>query len=132
MSGGPFIIYSVKEFTMSIQLVLMKSGEDVVADVYEMRDDDQKPIGYILRSPQIVRIMPNPEDKDNPNVTFENWVPLSSESRFLIKDDAFLTITTPLKPLIDHYIQRFGESDDELANSNPEEGPSDPDAAGSD
>ena len=46
---------------MSIQLVLMKSGEDVIADVYEMRDDEGRPQAFILRDPQIVRIKPNLE-----------------------------------------------------------------------
>ena len=41
---------------MSIQLLLMKSGEEVIADVYEIRDAEQKPQGFILRDPQICKI----------------------------------------------------------------------------
>ncbi len=105
---------------MSIQLLLMRSGEEVIADVYEMRDEEQKPVAFILRSPQIVRIMPKPDDPGNPNVTFENWVPLSPQQKFLIKEDAFLTICDPLEPLVKHFIERFGETDDELAGNNSE------------
>jgi len=115
---------------MSIQLVLMKSGEDVIADVYEMRREEDSDVGFILRDPQIVKIMKNMENPEaGPNVSFENWCPLSSERRFLIKETSFITITTPLQPLIDHYIERFGETDDQLTNPPAQEQQGDPDAA---
>lgn len=118
---------------MSIQLVLMKSGEDVIADVYEMRDDEGRPQAFILRDPQIVRIKPNLEKpEEGPNCTFENWVPLSPNNRFLIKEGAFLTITDPLEPLKAHFIERFGEDDGELTDSAAEERQGDPDATGGD
>ena len=119
---------------MSIQLLLMKSGEEVIADVYETRSETSDDVGFILRDPQIVRIMKNMENpEEGPNVTFENWAPLSSEKRFLVKEHSFITITTPLQPLIEHYVERFGEFDEQLApDSAAEEQQSAPDATGGD
>ncbi len=109
---------------MSIQLLLMKSGEDVVADVYEIRDKEGMPQGFILRDPQICRIMKNMESPEKgPNVTFENWAPLSQQRKFLVKEHAFLTMCDPLPPLIEHFTERFGESDEELPGTDTEDQP---------
>ena len=112
----------------------MKSGEEVIADVYETRSETSDDVGFILRDPQIVRIMKNMENPEaGPNVTFENWAPLSSEKRFLVKEHSFITITTPLQPLIERYVERFGEFDEQLApDSAAEEQQSAPDATGGD
>ena len=119
---------------MSIQLILMKSGEEVIADVYETRSETSDDVGFILRDPQIVRIMKNMEEPEKgPNVSFEAWVPLSPERRFLVKEHSFITITNPLQPLIDHYVERFGADDPELpAGASAEEQQSAPDATGGD
>ena len=70
--------------------------------------------------------------EEGPNCTFENWVPLSPNNRFLIKEGAFLTITDPLEPLKAHFIERFGEDDGELTDPPAEERQGDPDATGGD
>ena len=49
---------------MSIQLLLMKSGEEVIADVYEIRDKEGMPQGFVLREPQICKLLPNVEDPE--------------------------------------------------------------------
>ena len=104
---------------MSVQLILMKSGEDVIADVYEMRPDGENgPTGYILRDPQIVKIMKKMEDPEKgPNVLFENWAPLAAERRFLIRESSFITITMPIEALAKHFIERFGETDEQLESA---------------
>lgn len=119
---------------MSIQLILMKSGEEVIADVYETRSETSDDVGFILRDPQIVRIMKNMEDPEaGPNVTFENWAPLSSERRFLVKEHSFITITNPVQALTDHYVERFGAEDEQLtASSSTQEQQSAPDTDGGD
>ncbi len=107
---------------MSIQLLLMKSGEEVIADVYEIRDKEGMPQGFVLRDPQICKLLPNMEEPEKgPNVQFHNWAPLSKQRKFLVKETAFLTMCDPLDPLIQHFIERFGEGDEELAGDNPEE-----------
>ena len=127
---------------MSIQLLLMKSGEEVIADVYEIRDAEQKPQGFILREPQICKIFKNMEEPEKgPNVTFENWAPLSAQKKFLVKEHAFLTMCDPLPPLVEHFTERFGEGEEsldptsinDLSTDSPTEEPADtPDTGGTD
>ena len=67
---------------MSIQLVLLKSGEDVIADVKELRDDKDELISYVFKDPYKIKItMPQVlmETKSKPKheAAFYKWIPLS-------------------------------------------------------
>ncbi len=111
----------------------MKSGEEVIADLYEIRDKEGVPQGFILRDPQICKLLPNVEAPEKgPNVQFHNWAPLSAQRKFLVKEHAFITMCDPLEPLIQHFIERFGEKDDELADSDTEEQPDPSEPTGTD
>ena len=118
---------------MSIQLLLMKSGEEVIADVYEIRDKEGMPQGFVLREPQICKLLPNVEDPEKgPNVQFHNWAPLSQQRKFLVKEHAFITMCDPLNPLIEHFRERFGESDEELSSAGAQEQPDTTEPTGTD
>ena len=41
---------------MSIQLVLLKSGEEVIADVKELRDDSYDLLSYVFKDPYTIKI----------------------------------------------------------------------------
>ena len=41
---------------MSVQLVLLKSGEEVIADVKELRDDSDDLLSYVFKNPYTIKI----------------------------------------------------------------------------
>ena len=41
---------------MSVQLALRKSGEDVIADIKEYRDENDNLVSYLFRDPYIIKI----------------------------------------------------------------------------
>ena len=41
---------------MSIKILVLKSGEDVLADVQEMVNADQQVFGYLLSKPVVVKL----------------------------------------------------------------------------
>ena len=41
---------------MTVKILLLKSGEDVIADVKEMVSPDKKVIGYFLSKPCIIKL----------------------------------------------------------------------------
>ena len=43
---------------MTVKILLLKSGEDVVADVKEMGSPDDKVIGYFLTKPCVIKLIP--------------------------------------------------------------------------
>ena len=46
---------------MTVKLVMLKSGEDIIADVKEIKSDEQDVIGYYFHDPLIVK-MYEPEE----------------------------------------------------------------------
>ena len=46
---------------MTVKLVMLKSGEDIIADVKEIKSDEQDVIGYFFNEPLIVK-MYEPEE----------------------------------------------------------------------
>ena len=42
---------------MTIKILVLKSGEDVIADIKEMMTSDNQVMGYILTKPCVVKLM---------------------------------------------------------------------------
>jgi len=102
---------------MTIKLMLLKSGEDIIADVTEMvvgEEEEKRVIGYYLDKPCIVKMR-------NPNVLGENeqqgvkkagfevslfpWMPLSKEEKIPIPADWLITMVEPVIKLKEMYVE---------------------------
>ena len=115
---------------MSIQLVLLKSGEDVIADVKELRDDKDELISYVFKDPYKIKItMPQVlmETKSKPKheAAFYKWMPLSKESDIIVNKDWIVCITDPIDTIKTLYEDRINErrrSNDSNKSSNGRDG----------
>ena len=97
---------------MSIQLVLLKSGEDVIADVKELRDDKDELMSYVFKDPYKIKItMPQVlmETKSKPKheAAFYKWMPLSKESDIIVNKDWIVCITDPIDTIKTSYEERL-------------------------
>ena len=113
---------------MSIKLVMLKSGEDLVADVKEIKSNEEV-IGYYFDNPLIVKIFESEEpvilNEGNSmtqytskiDVTFYPWMPLSKDTRIPCSADWVVTIVEPIDKLKEQYQEQLngkGESDQSL------------------
>ena len=93
---------------MSVKLVMLKSGEDIIADVKELKTEEGI-VGYYFQDPLIVK-MYHPEEptvlsedgssreyESMISVQFYPWIPLSEESRIPCSADWVVTIVEPVK-----------------------------------
>lgn len=93
---------------MTVKLLLLKSGENIIADVKEMligNEEDPKVIGYFLNKPCVVAIrrpggFSNEKDKNNIQstsfkVSLLPWMPLAKESNIPISTDWVITMVMP-------------------------------------
>ena len=109
---------------MSVKLVMLKSGEDLVADVQEIKSNDEV-IGYFFDDPLIVRISESEEPTilneegsltqyaSKIDVTFYPWIPLAKDVRVPCSADWVVTIVEPIDKLKKQYQERVngrGES----------------------
>jgi hypothetical protein len=109
---------------MTIKLLLLKSGEDIISDVAEMvvgEEDNKRVVGYFLKQPCIVK-MRNPnlreEDGNNKKTGFEvslfPWMPLSKEKTIPITAEWVITMVDPMDKLNEMYVEdivKYGQDD---------------------
>ena len=72
---------------MTIKILLLKSGEDVIADLREMVSPDEKVIGYFLTKPCVVKLIPKDSEDENKKETairMYPWMPLAKEKDCLL------------------------------------------------
>jgi hypothetical protein len=115
---------------MSIKLVLLKSGEDIVSDVTQMLNEDGNVIGYYLKKPCIVKMknFSSEEVKNSGenvkgakiNLILYPWMPLTKDLNVPIPNDWVVTITEPIDQLVLMYkkdVLNFNKEDDQSTNS---------------
>lgn len=97
---------------MTVQLVLLKSGEELIADVREILDKDtQKQVSLIFINPHHIGF-----SIDDERLQFEPWIPLSESREFLVSHDWVVTISTPHKYIVNDFNKQFGEKNDSESN----------------
>ena len=81
---------------MTVKILLLKSGEDVVADVKEMVSPDDKVIGYFLTKPCVIKLIPKSEEKET-SISMYPWMPLAKEKAIPLPTDWVVTMVTPIE-----------------------------------
>ena len=85
---------------MTIKILLLKSGEDVIADLKEMVSPDEKVIGYFLSKPCVIKLIPKDsedESKKETAIRMYPWMPLAKEKDIPLPTDWVVTIVTPIE-----------------------------------
>jgi len=101
---------------MTIKLVLLKSGEDIIADVAEMASgegEDKRVVGYFLHKPCIVKLRDSQvlteeveaEQKSSFKVSLFPWMPLTSDKTIPVPADWLVTMVEPKEKLKQMYIE---------------------------
>ena len=102
---------------MTIKLLLLKSGEDMIADISEMsygEDDERRVVGYYLNKPCVIKMRdPNTLDdmsegrgrKAGFEVSLFPWIPLSADENIPIPADWLVTMVEPTVKLTEMYVE---------------------------
>ena len=119
---------------MTIKLLLLKSGEDMIADISEMsygEDDERRVVGYNLNKPCVIKMRdPNVlEDqsegrgrKAGYEVSLFPWIPLSADENIPIPADWLVTMVEPTVKLTEMYVEdivKYGKNNQ--SNSSDEQ-----------
>ena len=103
---------------MTVKLVMLKSGEDIIADVKEIKSNEEV-IGYYFNDPLIVKMY----EADQPvtlnenssttkysskvGITFFPWIPLAQDTKIPCSADWVITITEPMSNLKKLYQEKI-------------------------
>ena len=98
---------------MSIKLVLLKSGEQLISDAKELVSEE-KVRGYFLNQPQKVSVnrpILLTEDQSledvNVEITLSPWILLTSDKDIVVPTDWVVTVVEPLNSLVKMYQEKI-------------------------
>tara|TARA_R100000742_G_C4233906_1_gene54879 strand:+ start:64 stop:390 length:327 start_codon:yes stop_codon:yes gene_type:complete len=107
---------------MSLKVLVLKSKEDVLAEVAEILVDDQI-VGYNLKNPRAltlsqVRTINEEVDPTRVGVNFTKWQIYSDDTEFQIPADWVVTICEPLESLRKSYEGKLNATEHTSINLN--------------
>ena len=88
---------------MTVKLAILKSGEDVIADMQEMILDE-KVIGFFFDKPCVVKLIRSENENDSYTMSLYPWIPLSKSDRIPVINDWVVSIVDPIDKLSEMYI----------------------------
>ena len=94
---------------MSIKLALLKSGEEVIADISEFRQKETDIlISYLFKKPYCIKIKTSQvlvEDESRPKheLAYYKWMTLSKDNDIIVNKDWVVCITEPLDSVKKNY-----------------------------
>ena len=103
---------------MSVKLLLLKSGEQVLADTKELRRKDDVPMvdkvyGYLLRLPHKVSankplvLTENIDEERNVEITISPWILLTEDKMMTIPKEWVITIVNPIDSIVKMYQEKI-------------------------
>tara|TARA_R100000008_G_scaffold27531_1_gene15272 strand:+ start:139 stop:486 length:348 start_codon:yes stop_codon:yes gene_type:complete len=86
---------------MTVKLSLLKSGEDVIADIEEMILDE-KVVGYFFTDPCVAKLLAKDggdKGKTPCQIQLTPWMPLTNDKKIPVAADWVITIVEPMPQL---------------------------------
>ena len=103
---------------MSIKLLLLKSGEQILADAKELRRKEEdipivdKVYGYLLTQPHKVSankplvLTENVDEQRNVEITLAPWILLTEDKVMTIPKEWVITIVNPIESIVKMYEEK--------------------------
>ena len=99
---------------MTVKLLLLKSGEQVLADTKELRRKDDVPMidkvyGYLISKPHKVTankplvLTENVNEERNVEITLSPWILLTEDKVMTIPKEWVITIVNPIESIVKMY-----------------------------
>jgi len=104
---------------MTIKVLVLKSGEDVIADVQEMMSSPDQVIGYVLNKPCVVKLQAK-ETNTDVSVRMHPWMPIAREKMIPVSADWVVTMVTPVEKILEMYQKQVlddGKENDSTTDS---------------
>ena len=109
---------------MTVKLAILKSGEDIVADIKEMvvgEGDDRRVVGYVFTKPCGVSLnskaLKVDDEEDHYQLKLFPWCPLTKNTKIPIAADWVVTIVDPIDKITQMYTKEVLEDGSESSSS---------------
>ena len=104
---------------MTIKVLVLKSGEDVIADIQEMMSSENQVMGYFLTKPCVVKLQAK-ETNTDVSVRMHPWMPIARETMIPVSADWVVTMVTPVEKIQEMYenqVLNDGKENDSTTDS---------------
>ena len=97
---------------MSIKLALLKSGEEVIADIAEFRNSEDELVSYLFKKPYCIKIKTSQvlvenESRPKHQLAYYKWMSLSKDDDIIVNKDWVVCITNPLDSVKQNYEEKM-------------------------
>ena len=103
---------------MSVKLLLLKSGEQIIADAKELRRKEDVPIddkvnGNLLKLPHKVTankplvLTENVDEERNVEITLSPWIILTEDKVMTVPKEWVITIVNPIESIVKMYEEKI-------------------------
>jgi hypothetical protein len=107
---------------MAVKLALLKSGENVIADIMELVDENEKVVSLVFSNPYVVRLLTPELLMENSlglqgevehRVSYSPWMVLSQDKKIAVDPKWVVTIVEPHEWIKSSYEERMNFGVDE-------------------
>jgi len=115
---------------MSIKLAILKSGEQVIADIKEYVDETQRVVSLLFSNPYIVRfltpellvegVIENEESTVSHKVSFSPWIVISEDTSMIVPVDWIVTVVEPIGWVKKSYEEKMNQIKELMSSKNLE------------
>lgn len=102
---------------MSVKLALLRSGEQVIANIKEYVDQNEKVVSLLFENPYVVKFLTSEfleEDIEleevSHKVSFSPWIVMSEDKNMTVPVDWVVTIVEPIDWVKKSYIEKMSGS----------------------
>jgi hypothetical protein len=110
---------------MTVKLTLLKSGENVIADIKELVDQDEKVVSLIFTNPYVVNLLTpqilfegNSVQESEHKVSFYPWIPLSKDKEMAVDPSWIVTVVEPQDMIKSSYESKMNSTVEEIQPKN--------------
>jgi hypothetical protein len=106
---------------MAVKLALLKSGDQVIADIMELVDENEKVVSLVFSNPYVARLL-TPEllienslglnEEVEHKVAFSPWIVLSADKKMALDPTWIVTIVEPHEWIKSSYEEKMNSSVD--------------------
>ena len=104
---------------MTVKLALLKSGEQVIADIMELVNEDDKVVSLVFSNPYVARLL-TPEllmensvrlnDEVEHKVAFSPWIVLSQDKKVAVDPAWVVTVVEPHEWIKSSYEEKMNST----------------------
>jgi hypothetical protein len=106
---------------MSIKVILLKSGEQIITDVKEVVAEE-KTVAYLFNQPQKITInkpfLVSEEDTERSyEITFSQWMLLSADKDIVVPTSYVVTLVEPLDSVKQMYLEKVNGPNNQVSST---------------